>query len=571
MRNDNYWQKFQRQRISRRRLLAAGGVGAAGLALVAACGGDDEPTADGTPEGTPGASGAPVRGGKWAFAITVDWGTIDPVTSVATGPQIFPRIYNTLVEQSRVNPEFLYADLAEAAPEQPDAQTFIYTIRQGVKIAPNALTIPERDLDANDAKVWLDRVQADETAVPRAMTNQYLDTYEASADGRTFTINLKSPYSYFLLRLGAALGGTIPPREFFEQNISLKDQGVGAGPFMIRPGTYQETGGIVLDRNPNYYRKDEATGEQLPYIDALEAFRISDRQARRTAFQSKQIHEYGAENAAEAAQLEQDIPGLQVFEEPSNQHISFTMHPEKAPWTDERIRRAAMLALDRQQFVDLIVGTENGKIDGLVHWQLGPFALPEDELATLQPYDPAGARELIRAVTGEDTITIKVMYPITDFQFHDQHLPIWRQQMEAAGFVLDVEPLDLTAWLTRYTQLQYDSSLSANRAYETAEIPLDFHAAHGPQGDDLYAVGLGKIDAEVEAAITASKQAGSSEEHIQRVLDAQRLIYQKGPAFLPIMSWTTFDLRHGFVKNYPPGIGESDWYVNDWWLEGQPS
>ncbi len=562
MQKTSYWERFRRQRISRRRMLAATGVGAAGLVIAAAC---DDNGGGGGNGGTPSPDGEPTRGGKYIYPITGDWGTVDPVTSVSFAPGIFPRLYNVLLERGRVDPDFLYYDLAESH-EQPDGETYIYTIRSGVKIAPNDLNIEQRDLDSSDAKAWLDRISADETAVHRPFTNERLDSYEAN--GNTFTIKTKGPYAYFLLRLGAPLGGTIPPKEFFEQDISLKEQGVGAGPFKIRPGTYQETGGMVVERNTNYYRTDDATGEQLPYVDEIEAVRISDRQPRRVAFQNKQIHEYAVETIDERDELVSTIADVQVFESPSNTFIAFTMNPTKPPWDDDRIRKAAMFALNRQEYVDRIVGAENGKIDGLVHWQLGPFALSEDELNNdLQPYDPEQSKALIREVTGEDTITINVMYPVSDIEFHDQHLPIWRQQMEAAGFRLDEEALDFTTWLTRYTQVQYDSSLSLNQVYETAEVPLDFHASRGPQGNDLYAIGIGAVDQEIEDAIAASKQAPDPDEHVKRVLDAQRLIYEKGPAFLPIMSWQAYTLRHGIVKNYPQGLGASGLYLNNWWLQ----
>ena len=88
----SYWHQFQRQRISRRRVLAAVGARAAGLTVAAACGGGGEPDAD----GTPAAAGQPVRGGRYKFAISSDWATLDPVTSGASGPRIFPRMYKHL-------------------------------------------------------------------------------------------------------------------------------------------------------------------------------------------------------------------------------------------------------------------------------------------------------------------------------------------------------------------------------------------------------------------------------------------------------------------------------------------
>jgi ABC-type transport system substrate-binding protein len=486
------------------------------------------------------------------------------VTSVAAGPALFARVYNVLLDRSRRNADFFFMDLAEEF-EQPDDETIIFKIRPGVKIAPNNLGIPERDMDAIDALRWMERIRQDENAVARAFTEPWVDSFEAPST-QEFSIRTKGPYAYFFFRIGPPLGGTIPPREFFEQDISMADKGVGAGPWALRPGSYQENGRAIVDRNPNYYGRD-ANGNQLPYVDTIEWTQILDRQPRRTAFLDKQIFAYGAQDRNEMEELRRQISGVQVFEDPSNTYISFTMNPTREPWTDDRIRRAAMLALNRQEYVDRIVGPEGGRINGLVHWSV-PGALPEEELEQLQPYDPEQARELIRAATGNDTIRIKVMYPVTDIEFHDQHLPIWRQQMQAAGFELDEEALDFGTWLDRYTRVDYDASLSLNQIYETAEIDLDWHFSKGPQGDGNFAIGIGELFPEVDEAILESKRTVNPDELVTKVQEVQRLIYEKGPAFLPIMTWVSFTLYHPFVKNITPDLGSTGLYLTrEWWLD----
>ncbi len=564
MATKSYWDRIRRQRLTRRKMLAVTGVSAAGLAIAAACGGgDDDPDGGATPTE---ASGAPRFGGRYTYAIAADWGTIDPVTSVGLGPGIFPRIYNVLVDRSRLQPDFTYFDLAEKV-EQPDEETYLFTIRPGVKIAPNTLGIEERDMDAADAMAWFDRIEADESALQRSFTTQWLDSVSAP-DAMTFELKTAGPYAYTLFRIGAPLGGTMPPREFFEQDISLTDQGVGAGPWaVIEPGSYSNTGGMVVQRNPNYYRKAE-NGDTLPYIDTVEAVRISDRQPRRAAFIDGQIDNYGAEDREEADGLLSENPDFFVTENPANTFISFTMNPTREPWTDDRIRKAALFALNRQEFVDLVVGEGGGRPNGLVHWPLGDFALSPEELEELQPYDPAESRRLIQAATGSDSIDIPVIYPVSDIQFHDKHLPIFLKQMADAGFNVQEEPQDFTTWLGNYTTVSYDASLSLNQIYETAEIPLDWHAALGPQGDGNFAIGIGSIFPEVEEAILASKRETDAEAQIEAVLSAQRVIYDKGPAFLPIMSWTGFTMYQPYVKNIPQGLGGTGLFLtNEMWLD----
>jgi peptide/nickel transport system substrate-binding protein len=570
-----YWQRFQRERISRRRLLAATGAGAAGLAFVAACGGggggdggDGTPGAGGSP--TPGATqatGTPKRGGRYKGETTVDWGTLDPVTSVGGFTGITARIYNGLVEPSLAQPDLTFMDLAEEL-EQPDAETYVFTIRSGAKIGPNEFGIEEREMDAFDAKVWQDRVAEDKNALPRSFTTVWLDSYDAP-DARTFIMKSKGRYVYFVFRLTPILGGLIPPREFWEQGISIEGGGVGAGPYTIQPGSYQETGGISMERNPNYYRTDPKNNNaQLPYYDGIDVARITDRLARRTAFQDEQIYSYGAADRDEKDELVGQNPDYQVFEEGANTFISFTMNPTRPPWDDERIRKAANYAMNRQEFADRIFGPGGAKPNGLVQWPLGSFALDPEELEQLQPYDPERSKQLIKDATGKDTIKIKVMYPLgVDIEFHAEHLPIWKQQMEAAGFELDEEPLDFGSWLGRYTVVDYDSSLSLNQVYDLAETTLDWQHSLGPQGSGNFGIGIGKLFPEVDGAILKSKQAANLDEAAELVREAQRLAYEKGPGFLPIVSWLGYTLYQPFVKNITPGLRGAGQFLNDTWLD----
>ncbi len=566
MTTKSYWQQFERQRISRRRLLVVSGAGAAGLAVVAACKSKKGP-AGGTAT-APGGGGTPKAGGTYTNAITGDWGTLDVLTSVAFGPGILAKIYNGLVIRSSRRPDQFYYDLAESY-EPIDEVTYNFKIRPGVKIAPNDLGIPERDMDATDCQRWLEATTGTPTAVATRWTKLWLDTFKAT-DAQHFQVKTKGPYAYFFTTMNVPVGGMIPPREFFEKNIDMKSQGVGAGPYALRPGSFVETGGAIIDRNKNYYRKDpKNSNAQLPYIDSWQSFRISDRQPRRTAFLGKQIDEYDAESRSEVNDLKSQIAGLEVFEVPAFTFIAFTMNPTKPPWNNDKVRMAANYALNRDEYIRVIFNGD-AKPDGLVHWSLGDYALPPEELAKLQPFDPNKSKQLIREAGHTLPLKIKVVYPQnSDIEFHSKHLPIWRTQMQAAGFQLDEEPLDFTTWLVRYQNVDYDSSLSLNQIYETPEPNLDFQAAKGPTSNGNYAIGIGKLYPEIEQAITASKSTIDPKQNVKLVQDAQRLLYAKGPAFLPIVTWTSFTVRYPFVKNWPTGLGTAyELYTeNTAWLD----
>ena len=204
-----------------------------------------------------------------------------------------------------------------------------------------------------------------------------------------------------------------------------------------------------------------------------------------------------------------------------------------------------------------------------MHWPLGDYALSTEELAELQPHDPDGARALLEEAGHDIPLRVPVIFPAnSDIQFHNKHLPIWKRQMEAAGFEIQEEGLEFTNWLTRYQELEYDASLSLNQIYETPEPNLDFHQSQGPTSDGNFAIGIGELFPEVDEAIEASKSMIIGPEQIEAVKAAQRLIYDRVPAFLPIMSWTDFVVRHSTVKNWPRGLGTGyELYQNDWWVE----
>jgi len=566
----SYWDKFMHQRLSRRRALqgATAMSAAAGAIWLVGCGGDDDnggngtPGAGETPQGTQEA-GSPVRGGTYRVGSTADFDTFDPYIGIAASVGYFPRLYNVLVNFSAQNTDFRFDDLSTGF-EQPDDTTYVFTIRQGVKVGPNPLGIPERDLTAEDVQIAYERIRTLPQSNAYAFIGQWMAENTANPDG-TYTFKTPRPYFFWRNRIGSPIN-TIVPREALEDAVigRLRGEAAGAGPYLLE--SYAEGEGAVLVPNPNYYRTDERTGEKLPYLGRFEVKIITERATIRTAFQSDQLDSYGAENVDEVNQLSQG-KNYAVVKEPSNTFIAFTMNPTREPWQDDRIRKAALYAINRQEYIDRIYSGE-AQANGLVHWSMGDAALSPDELEELQPHDPAQSRQLIQAATGQDTIRIKVMYPAESaIEQHNQVLPIWREQMKAAGFELDEDPQPFPTWLDNYTKLEYDSSLALNQVYEYPEFNMDFQHSEGPARNNIYSTGVGRLYPEIDAEIDRVKSITDAEEFYAAIKDLQRLIYEKGPTFIPFVTWNQFTLYHPRVKNIPTGLGASGLYVNDWWVD----
>ncbi|MBF6600478.1 MAG: ABC transporter substrate-binding protein [Dehalococcoidia bacterium] len=580
----SYWDKFTAQRVSRRRVLQGAGVAgaAAGAVLIVGCGSGKSSNNNGTSTGstpagggTPAAptgfrllnnSGTPKAGGSYNIGTSVDFDTFDPHISIAGGVAYFPRLYNAVINRSPVDNNFKFDDLASSL-EQPDSTTYIFTMRDNVKIGPNKLGVPERNMDAGDIKATFDRIKNLPQANAYAFVGPNIASVDASADGKTTTIKTPKPYGYFFFRIGSAIN-LIVPKELIQQADKMKSASAGAGPYVLNPGDYTEGQNAKLTKNPSYYRKDENNNNaSLPYLDQMTVKIIADRSALRTAFQSGQTEQYTAQDVNDANSLQQGGPNYTVNRDTTNTFIAFTMNPLNAPWKDDRIRKAANFALNRQEYVDRVYAGQ-AKQNGLVHWSLGDYALPPSELKTLQPFDPQQSKQLIQAATGNSTIDITVMWPDNSIiEEHNLHLPIWLSQMQNAGFNIKKDPQAFATWLTNYTNKKYDASLALNQVYETAEFEMDFESKEGPAGSNIYSNGLGAIDPAIEKAIIDSKAITDPAAQAKAVQEAQRMMYAKGPMFLPLVTPYAFTLFQPYVHNIPSGIGAgSALFLNTIWL-----
>jgi peptide/nickel transport system substrate-binding protein len=560
-----YWQKFARERISRRHVLRSGAAFAAGAAALTTAGCGESGGSDAPPPPTPGVSadGAdvlnmlmpPRPGGRLILAHPATFGTWDPHTGIAVASAYFPRLYNVLVNFSPSKPEFVFNDLA-ASYETPDETTYIFHMRPGVRIGPNALGVPERDLDGEDVRVTMERIGE----TPAANNYSFVTTQVESVrvDGDRVTMTTPRPYAWFLNRIGL-FTNCIVPRELLEGDVArLSNAAAGAGPYALHSVTENDT--ALMRRNPGYYRTDPSNGgAQLPYIDEIEVRVIFDPSTLRAAFETGQIMFYMTGTGAEARSLSDAV----VARSPAFTFISFTMNGERKPFDDGRVRRAVSLAINRQEYIDIIYGGD-ADANGIVHWPMGAYALPAGELnQQYQRFDPAEARALIEAAGG---LRLQMIYPASAAILeHESHLPIFVEQMRAAGIEIDHRPLDLGSWIETFRKRDYDCSLSLNQQYETPEVPLAFHAKDGPFGDRTYVAGLGV--AEIDAAIDRAGSTVDFDERVEAVHEAQRVIYGHVPLIHNLVTPYNHLAWRRVVKNIPTGIGTSSFLVNTMWLD----
>ncbi len=577
--NDNYWLRRARaSRLSRRMFLGgatAAGLGAASIGLVG-CGDDNSSGKTSTPGGSASpagsASAAPSSaasaaatlstgkaGGTYTAAFTGPFAGTDPHNSVYGGSGIVPEVYNYLVRDYlafTTNPpapavKGVIQDLAESQELQSDNITWVFKIRPNVMIGANTQGVPVRALDSSDVLASWTRIKDPASGSNGyAFANQWIDKMDAP-DASTFRMVMKSPYAWTIPNVGNNLIGAIVPKEWL-QNANLKKAAVGAGPFSLTELTEGDHATMV--KNPTYYRKDR------PYLNQNIIRTFADQATYRTAFTAGQIDAYGATNQDEAKEIVNGDKTIQYHHDKSISYNSFWMSTKSAPWTDGRVRDAVNMAIDRDQFIQLI-GHGAGEPIGLITYAFDKYALSKDELSKAQPHDVANAKKMFQAAG------------VTEFSFSHptssnvvDYVNIFVKNMSDAGVTAKPQPLDAGTWVAQYYTNKLTASLSLNQQYQTPDFALQWYVTGGITGNNHYDTGFS--DPEVDTAVKSAAGKLDDNERYQAYKDVQNLIYTKHPPFVNFFGLYADQLVAPYIHNYPFGIGSLGYaYQEDMWTD----
>jgi peptide/nickel transport system substrate-binding protein len=373
-------------------------------------------------------------------------------------------------------------------------------------------------------------------------------------DPWTVVVKTKEPYAWTLDVLGSPAGGPIVPRELIESGTDLRTQGGGAGPFFLE--RYRDGEIASLTRNVNFWAAPR------PWIDGIDFHIIMDRAARRTAFLSRQIDIYLPANSREAEDLESKSDQIIVAQEPALTYISLGMRADREPFKDARVRRAIARGLNRQELIDKLAFGQ-GKPNGPVAWSLDFWALDQEEVQRLQPYDPQEARSLLQAAGYGDGLRLPTVHP--EGQGTTDHVTVLLEQMKAIGVELELQPLPLTAWyFDRYQKGDFTFTVAPNLPYESPTPALHFLHSDGVLGDGSW---HGFSDADVDAAIDQADRTLDLNKRADLIREAQRVIISRDPPMLNTFSGYDYNSRWDYVKGYDPAMRSLALFSRDFWLD----
>ena len=330
-----------------------------------------------------------------AYADSRDW---DPKgSSSLSSIQAVSQLYNQIVQYDTVDTSLIVCDLCESWEVTDGGTTFTFKIRDDVQ------WLDGQPLTAADVHNSMLRYGDLETSMGRSgLWRGY--TLEASnggvnlIDDSTVEFNLQFASGAFIKFLAVDYVKVLP-KHILDQGIDLNlaenviEHRSGSGPFVL--DEYQRGSFYHVSKNPNYFK------EGRPFFDAIEHNIIVDTSVLIAQIKGGQVDmsNGGFTNLTptQVFDLERDTDGQYrgVAVQPTADW-GLMLNVKKEPFNDARVRQAIQLAIDYQEWNDLVFDNTSG-----VGCPLMGLAHSFEECATwpgLRPKDtPEGEADLAMA------------------------------------------------------------------------------------------------------------------------------------------------------------------------------
>lgn len=560
-------------------------------ASLAACGSTASTSSAAASESTEGATAeAAAETTATGSGFTVQLGpnpeTLDPaLNSAVDGANTIITIFEPLLlidENNDVIP-----GQAESYDVSEDGLTWTFHMRDGLKWSDGS------DLTAKDFEYSFKRMADPNTAAPYAATavgmiagfdeaqgnpdadgNPTTDPnpdalqVTASEDGKTLTVTLSYPCSYFDKL--AAFAALSPVQEAtVEANgdgwCTSPDTFVCNGPYMITDWTPSER--IVLSKNPNYVGGWDSS---KIVSDNITLLLLEDSSAS-----------YAAYNSGEA-QLVKDvptdeIPSLTKAEDGGDFYVDsilgtyyISLNDQREPFTDVRVRKALSLAIDRDYVANVIMqGTYSPAYNmvgpGIVDAEEGTMFI--DNANGGEPYigeDYEADLEEAKSLLAEAGYPGGEGFPTITYSANDAgyHIPVAEYLQQAwgeLGITMNIDKVDWASFLPLRRAGDYDISRNGwVMDYNDASNMLELFTTGNGNNDGKYS------NPEFDAAIEASKVADKTV-HFEQLHKAEDILMED-MGCIPVAYYNDFWLQSPSLKgtwHSPYGY----WYLQYGYIE----
>lgn len=303
--------------------------------------------------------------------------------------------------------------LAETYRWDSTQTVYTFTIRKGVYFHddpcfPNGLG---REVTAEDFVYSFKRILSARTRstgawIFREKVHPNPDSAFVALDRYTLQIRLQRKFHPFLSILTMPYAFVVPHEAIEKYGDDFRSHPVGTGPFRFKE--WKEGERLVLEKNPNYWKKD-SEGKPLPYLDGVEVRFIQDPNTAYQEFLAGKLDlivglpESAKEDIIKNGKINEAFKkkyNIDKVPYMNTEYLGFQLDPAAYggdtthPFLKKKFRQAISYAINREEIVNII---RNGLgVPGTSG--VTPVALPSFDSTAVKgyTYNPEKAKQLLK-------------------------------------------------------------------------------------------------------------------------------------------------------------------------------
>ncbi len=528
-------------------------------ACVAGCGGQNHGDSGMGEILTAFGTDVPPEPGDWLMLnIPAEMPHLNPLTnSDYYASTLLDWIFDTLLDRDPETMESI-PNAATSWEISDDHLVYTFHLREDVKFSDG---VP---MTADDVKFSFDKVMDPKVDAPH-LRNYFEDITGCEAmDSHTVRFTCRKPYYRHLVMIG---GLYILPRHIYGEgdfnNHPNNRAPVGSGRYALERW---ETGQrVTLTRNPYYWGTPEKIG---PYFDKIIYAIILDEN---TVFQV--LSRGDLDFSSLRAELFMRRGNTPRFREQFNRFAYFRPAYTYIGWNlrkplfkDRKTRVALAMLLDRELIRDEIYYGQAEIIAG----DFMPGSAENNRALQPVPYDPEGARTLLKEAGWEDTDTDGILdrdgIPFRfDAATTNQNpvaeliLTVFKEELAREGIELTIRPMEWASLIDRVDKREFDAILMG---WSMPPDPDPYQVWHSSQVDagSNY---VGFVNEEADHLIEEARVSFDREHRIALYHRFQEILHQEQP-YLFLLAPKVLaagDKRLHGIRVHPFGIDQREWFV----------
>lgn len=354
----------------------------------------------------------------------------------------------------------LAPDLAEKW-DTPDAQTYVFHLRHGVRFSNGQL------LTSADVKFTFDSIRSGPIKTAKRGAFALVDAITAP-DPWTVIFHLRAPYASFLLNLTRQASGVVP------QNAGpgFAQHPIGTGPFhLVRMVTDEE---ILLERNPAYFAG-------MPTLDSVRFRIVPDALVRALELRKGSGDlEYNSLTPDMVSGLARDA-NIEVTRAPGTALAYIAFNFDDPILAHRGVRQALAFATDRRSLIKYLLRGQARPAESLLppnHWAYDPSVAhydfdPRRADSLLDaagfPRGPDGIRFHLELKTSTDESTRLLAAALQD-QWHQVGVQLDLHSLEFATFYADITRGSFQLYTLRWLGANLDPDIF-EYVFSSAKLP----------------------------------------------------------------------------------------------------